>query len=416
MKQLGPAGFRGSANRSVGDHDIRITESDAPLGFLMGPIPAGRWTVVLSAGEILNDGVETGELTYHLEATARVGSPRGPRRDRPPAAAPAAAESPPRTGAPGWYRGDLHSHTVHSDGEITVPDRVRGAVQRGQDFLAITDHNTISHFRELDGWPDSITPIRGSEVSTFHGHMNCFGLREPIDWRDAARGSGAVRIVEQAHAQGAVISINHPSAFGDPWCGGCHWDFALVDYATIDAIEVWNGRWRIPESDNNGALAFWTDLLDAGFRPTAVSGTDSHSAEEDEYIALPMNHVYADDRSEGAVLDAIRGGRVFLSSGPILTFQARGTDGRNVVLPGDDIPAGGQLSLTADVTELDSPARLWFVTSGSRVLIGECEPSTTSLVHDGLVATTWWRLELRAGSAPNGDILALTNPVYVRAR
>ena len=351
-----------------------------------------------------------------LEATARVGSPRGPRRDRPPAAAPAAAESPPRTGAPGWYRGDLHSHTVHSDGEITVPDRVRGAVQRGQDFLAITDHNTISHFRELDGWPDSITPIRGSEVSTFHGHMNCFGLREPIDWRDAARGSGAVRIVEQAHAQGAVISINHPSAFGDPWCGGCHWDFALVDYATIDAIEVWNGRWRIPESDNNGALAFWTDLLDAGFRPTAVSGTDSHSAEEDEYIALPMNHVYADDRSEGAVLDAIRGGRVFLSSGPILTFQARGTDGRNVVLPGDDIPAGGQLSLTADVTELDSPARLWFVTSGSRVLIGECEPSTTSLVHDGLVATTWWRLELRAGSAPNGDILALTNPVYVRAR
>jgi hypothetical protein len=413
LSLFGPAGFRGSAPRSVGDQDIRITEWDAPPGFLVGPIPAGTWTLVLSAGEILNDGVETGELTYHLEAAARVGSPGDPHRDRRPPATPAAAAPRPPAGAPGWYRGDLHSHTVHSDGDITVPDRVRGAVERGQDFLAITDHNTVSHFRELDAWPDSITPIRGSEVTTFHGHMNCFGLREAIDWRDAARGSGAVRIVEQAHDQGALISINHPSAFGDPWCGGCHWDFALVDYATINAIEVWNGRWRMPESDNNGALAFWTDLLDAGFRPTAVSGTDSHSAEEDEYIALPMNHVYADDRSEASVLEGIRRGRVFLSSGPIVTFRARGSDGVDIVLPGDQIPADGRLSLGAEVAALDEPALLWYVTSGSRVPVGECGPATTRLVHDGLVARTWWRLELRRGSAPTGDLLALTNPVYV---
>ena len=65
------------------------------------------------------------------------------------------------------------------------------------------------------------------------------------------------------------------------------WDFALVDYSTIDAIEVWNGRWAIPETANDSALALWTDLLDAGFRPTAVSGTDSHSAEEDAYVIRP---------------------------------------------------------------------------------------------------------------------------------
>ncbi|MEP6638090.1 MAG: CehA/McbA family metallohydrolase, partial [Chloroflexota bacterium] len=291
-------------------------------------------------------------------------------------------------------------------------------VERGQDFLAITDHNTISHFREQGTWPDVITPIRGSEVTTFHGHMNCFGLAEAIDWRDAARGSGAAHIVEQAHRQNALISINHPSAFGDPWCGGCHWDFALVDFATIDAIEVWNGRWRIPESDNNGALAFWTDLLDAGFRPTAVSGTDSHSAEEDEYIALPMNYVYADDGSEGAVLEGIQRGRVFLSSGPILTFRACGSDGVDVVLPGERLPADGRLDLTVEVKNLEAPATLWFVTSGSRVTLGECGAPSTRLVRDGLIATKWWRLELRAGSAPTagvlrGDVLALTNPVYV---
>ena len=415
LSLFGPDGFRGTANRSEGDQDIRITETDAPPGFLVGPIPAGTWTIVLTTGEILNDGVESGELSYHLEATATTGGGGGTRSADPPAAMSSGVESRREAGrgGGGWFRGDLHAHTVHSDGDITVEDRVRGAVERGQDFLAITDHNTVSHFRELHRWPDRITPIRGSEVTTFHGHLNCFGLREVIDWRDVSRGSGAARIVEQAHAQGALISINHPSAFGDPWCSGCHWDFALVDYATIDAIEVWNGRWRMPESDNNGALAFWTDLLDAGFRPTAVSGTDSHSAEEDDYLALPMNHVHAADRTERSILEGIRRGRVVLSSGPSVSFRARGSDGVEVVLPGDEMPADGTLDLSVDIEGLGEPATLWFVTSGSVVRLGAFEPGGTSRVDERLVASGWWRLELRGGSGPSDDVLALTNPVYV---
>jgi hypothetical protein len=415
LSLFGPTGFRGSAMRSSPDQDITIGETEAPPGFLIGPIPPGTWSLVLSTGEILNDGLENGVLSYHLEASARIGGAPDVERMERGWAGPAAAEPRPPTGARGWYRGDLHSHTVHSDGNITVADRVRGAVERGQDFLAITDHNTVSHFRELDAWPADITPIRGSEVTTFHGHLNCFGLREIIDWRDAARGSGAAKIVDEAHRQGAIISINHPSGFGDPWCGGCHWDFALVDYAGIDAIEVWNGRWRIPESDNNGALAFWTDLLDAGFRPTAVSGTDSHSAEEDEYVALPLNHVYADDRGEASILDGIRRGRVFVSSGPIVSFRARGSDGVDVVLPGEQMSANGMLDLAVDVEQMEAPATLWFVTSGSTVQLGECGPGSSHLVHERLVARKWWRLELRTGSAANGDVLALTNPVYVAA-
>ena len=413
LSLFGPAGFRGSAMRSAPDQDITIGELDAPPGFLVGPIPPGTWSIVLTAGEILNDGVETGVLTYHLEASATIAG-RGDQtiaRHPPPAPSAAAAVSP--AGGPGWYRGDLHSHTVHSDGEITVSDRVRGAVERGQDFLAITDHNTVSHFREIDTWPEGITPIRGSEVTTFHGHMNCFGLREVIDWRDAARGSGAARIVQLAHDQGALISINHPSAFGDPWCGGCHWDFALVDYATIDAIEVWNGRWRMPESDNNGALALWTDLLDAGFRPTAVTGTDSHSAEDDDYIALPMNHVHAVDRSESAILEGIRRGRVVLSSGPGVSFRARGSNGIEIELPGERLPSDGRLDLRVDVERLEEPATLWYVTSGSTLALGTVDPGDAHLVRAGLVATRWWRLELRHGSAANGDVLVLTNPIYV---
>ncbi len=411
MSLFDPDGFRGTAAHRA--EEMRIGESIASPGFLAGPLPSGTWSIVISPSEILNDGTETGYLDYHVEASATLAAP-GTQRPAP-AKASVVANAPPKADGPRWYRGDLHSHTVHSDGEITVEDRVRGAVERGQDFLAITDHNTVSHHREQDHWPDTITPIRGSEVTTFNGHLNCFGLGEAIEWYDVTRGGGPARIVERAHRQGALISINHPSAFGNPWCSGCHWDYALVDYATIDAIEVWNGRWRMPESDNNGALALWTDLLDAGFRPTAVSGTDSHSAEEDEYIALPMNHVYADDRSEASILDGIRRGHVFLSSGPIVSFRARGSDGADVVLPGERLPADGTFDLTVDVGEVLAPATLWYATSGSVTPLGACRPGTTHLVIEGLVAKTWWRLDVREGDAPNGDVLALTNPVYVAA-
>jgi hypothetical protein len=128
-----------------------------------------------------------------------------------------------------------------------------------------------------------------------------------------------------------------------------------------------------------------------------------------------MNHVYADDRSEGAILDGIRRGRVVLSSGPILAFRARGSDGIDIDLPGEQLPADGTLDLTADVERLEEPATLWYVTSGSSVALGTCEPGDVHLVRGQLVAKSWWRLELRNGSAANGDVLALTNPVFVAA-
>jgi hypothetical protein len=414
LSLFGPEGFRGAALRSGGDQEITVGETAATPGCIAGPIRSGAWHVNVDTNEILNNGADSGVLTYHLEVMVRLDDAAATDRSAPGSSAAATDPRPPAAGAR-WYRGDLHSHTVHSDGIITVADRVRGAVERGQDFLAITDHNTISQHREQDHWPDVITPIRASEVTTFHGHLNCFGLAEAIDWRDDARGRGAAAIVEQAHRQNALISINHPNAFGDPWCSGCHWDFAQVDFATIDAIEVWNGRWAEPETDNNGALAFWTDLLDDGLRPTAVSGTDSHSAEEDAYPALPMNYVRAGDRGEASILDGIRRGRVFLSSGPIVTFLARGSDGVDIELPGEQLPADGTFDLTVDVEQVATPATVWYATSGSIIPLGDCGPGNARLVREALVAKKWWRLEVRKGAAANGDLLALVNPVYVTA-
>lgn len=62
---------------------------------------------------------------------------------------------------------DLHSHTVHSDGLLTVQELVTKALQRGFAGLAITDHDTTGHFEEVKQGFDGIEVIPGVEISCF---------------------------------------------------------------------------------------------------------------------------------------------------------------------------------------------------------------------------------------------------------
>ena len=412
MSVFDPGGFRGAAVRWRADQELVMGEMSATPGLLAGPILPGQWTIVVDAHEILNDGLTSGRLGFRLEAATRkagvgnAGNVKALGFDGLPP-----TRKPSREG-PRWYRGDLHSHTVHSDGNTTVADRARAAAQRGLDFMAITDHNTISHTRADDPWPEELSRIRGSEITTFHGHLNILGLGDWIDWRNERRGGGAAGILAQAARQKAVVVINHPNAYGNPACTGCHWDFARVDYSQIDAIEVWNGRWAAPENDNEGALALWTDLVQAGLHPTALSGIDSHSAEDDQVSGLPYTHVHAADPAEASILDAIRRGRVYLSSGPSLTFRARGSDGTEVSVPGDRLPTSGPFDLLVDIADLATRATLWFVADGTMKALDVLEPPGRNLQYTDLFAERWWRLELRQGGEPVGDLLLLTNPVH----
>ena len=63
-----------------------------------------------------------------------------------PGRTPAGATAPVRvTGrGRGWYRGDCHLHTVHSDGPRTLAELAALARATGLDFINSTEHNTSS--------------------------------------------------------------------------------------------------------------------------------------------------------------------------------------------------------------------------------------------------------------------------------
>ena len=145
-------GWSGSARRS-----LFIEESEATPGYIPGPLDAGEWNVFLGA-RILNSDV----MPYWVHVSVDSDSSAGVE-DRGGLKTPAyendRATSVPLPASdrekPGrWYRGDFHSHTIHSDGYSTIDEYAAHAKQRNLDFLAITDHNTWSHYPEIAERPE----------------------------------------------------------------------------------------------------------------------------------------------------------------------------------------------------------------------------------------------------------------------
>src|SRR5262249_59801831 len=113
---------------------------------------------------------------------------------RPPGPGPPARRArPPRRvlrARPGrrWLAGDLHTHTVHSDGALTVSELAALAAGRGLEFLAVTDHNTVSHHAELAAASRryGITLLPGQEATTDGGHAGALRDVGSIHLRDEA--------------------------------------------------------------------------------------------------------------------------------------------------------------------------------------------------------------------------------------
>ncbi|MDY7039230.1 MAG: CehA/McbA family metallohydrolase [Chloroflexota bacterium] len=310
-------GFRGWSGDAR--PEFIITTTEATPGYIAGPIQPGTWHVLLGLYQLQSDGCHV-----HVTVTLFPGRSTGEFGAVPP---PRVL----RTG-PAWYRGDLHCHTHHSEAQGTMADLVAAARTQGLDFLAVTEHNTVSHLPELaEHTTSDLLLIPGQEITTFHGHANAWGVRGWQEFRCwTVEQMHAVR--EAVHASGALFSVNHPKHEGPEW--------EYVVDLEADCVEAWQGpNWFW----NFQSLAYWDSLLRAGKRVVAVGGSDKHQGPFDgalsNYeIGTPTTWVWADELSERAILDGIRAGHVFISldpRGPRLELTAK-TDGQAVMM-GDEL-------------------------------------------------------------------------------
>lgn len=75
-----------------------------------------------------------------------------------------------------WFRGNLHTHTTNSDGDLP-PDVVTAWYRdAGYDFLALTDHDLLTHPDSVKHAAGEMLLIRGEELTSGHAHVNAFGI------------------------------------------------------------------------------------------------------------------------------------------------------------------------------------------------------------------------------------------------
>jgi DNA polymerase (family 10) len=132
-------------------------------------------------------------------------------------------------------RGDLHSHTIASDGHDTIQEMAIAARERGYEYLAITDHSASHGFgndvspeqlrrqielvRETNARVQGIELLAGSEVNILpDGSLDYDDdLLGELDWIVASVHT-SFGMSEQAMTQRMIAAIEHPlvDAIGHP--------------------------------------------------------------------------------------------------------------------------------------------------------------------------------------------------------
>ena len=402
------AGFRGWSGGARDGFVVSCTY--ATPGYLAGPIEPGAWAVALGPVVVSPWGMawrvhvrmEGGLPAYHADTEGR----------QPVAQGGSLMVLPPATVAGArWYRGDLHLHTVHSDGERHPGELVAAAYAGGLDFIVSTDHNTNAANRV---WPvcrtGSLLVIPGEEVTTRHGHWLAVGLSAHawVDWRYGPRDGVFPRFAAEVREAGGLVVAAHPAV---PLPGSA-WEFG---FAQVDALEVWNGRWNL---DDELSLRIWQRLLRQGRRVVAVGGSDSHG--KHQLVGSPQTAVHAGELSIPAIVDGLRRGRSYIvRSRDValeLTASCPSSGVADVAGPGQTLRVRPETAVTVTAVISGAPgtnaALITAAGCAGRATVGSARARLRWELN--AASARFARLEVRdAQRGRLGAMVALTNPVWL---
>ena len=277
-----------------------------------------------------------------------------------------------------WLKGNIHTHTVNSDGLCTTEEIALEYGRRGYDFVFLTDHDK----RVMPGLKIRKPLLIPAEEIDFNFkgysyHFVCLGLEKT--WESKSFHS-PMQLLDRAGREGVFVVQAHPY-----WCGlpshKCRYRRGL----TCPGMEVYNTAcdWEIAKGY---ATVHWDDLLDAGHHILGFAVDDTH---QNSHIAGGWIMVKAENRSSAAILTAIRNGNFYSSQGPeISSIKIRGREIKVACSPAMRINfianRSGGCSLRASAAKLEKA--VWDVPRG----------------------VAYVRVEIVSGSGK----IAWSNPVY----
>jgi hypothetical protein len=290
------------------------------------------------------------------------------------------------------------------DSTVTPEDRLLSLASAGIDFAIPTEHNVVGDYSPaiprmaLEG---QIAHVTGVEVTTYTPNLGHFGVfpypksAAPIPYRHTSNGAifGAARKGDPSR----VLVVHHPrlplglgyfqlNGF-DPRAGklpsGMRSDF--------DLLEVYSGYEATTRAKTEAVIVDWFALLNMGKRYAATGSSDSHKIQF-QWAGYPRTYaeVAIDQAGDtgapidtAAVVAAVKQGRGFVTSGPIVELEAGG------VHPGGELAVhGGHVSahLRVRAAPWVDVSRIQIVAGGATIFDTETEvrPTMTGKDHGTL--------------------------------
>jgi hypothetical protein len=214
-----------------------------------------------------------------------------------------------------WLRCALHAHTTNSDGDLPPALLAAHYARARYEVLAITDH-----WRRTEVPSGELLVVPGAEVNCLlpgelDGHVLAFGIdAEPMELAYERPDLGAA--VAWIRRHGGVAYLAHPS-----WTGAVMGELELPD--GLAGIEVYNAGCEL-EVARGISSVHWDEVLQTGRLCFGIAADDSHHPGFDSDFAWVW--LRAPERSQPAVLEALRTGCFYSSTGPLI-HDTRVVDG-----------------------------------------------------------------------------------------
>lgn len=318
------------------------------------------------------------------------------------------------------YVGNLHIHTVYSDGAASVRDIARYARQCGLEFIIINDHAHMTDAVHLEdeGFYQGLPVMMGLEIGVRYHHYLAFGLRSLI----RGRRLGPQAVIDQVTGQGGFGFLAHPFEKGMPFReGSIAYTWNDLSVAGYTGICLWNfsSRWkervksplhgllfllfkaRLLKGPSQKTLRLWDAVCQAR-RVVAIGGSDAHGALF-RWAGLnirPLPYRYAlssitvhillkeplSECFEGAkaqIYGAIKEGRLFVAHDRLAPARGFGFD--FYAKTGAQVGMGEEAPFDAGVFFVRSP-----------------ETAEIRLVKDGAMLKKWTAREVRFHASRRG--------------
>jgi hypothetical protein len=344
-------------------------------------------------------------------------------------------------------RGNLHMHTLLSDGTKAHREIARIADEAGLDFVVVTDHNVYK--QGLEGWVGNTMLLVGEEVHDSarepqSSHTLCFNIRQDV----AKHASDPQALIDAVAAQGGFTFLAHPferdvaDFLPEP---NISWrDWQVEGYA---GIELWNymSEFKSVIKSKADAVLFaytpalaisgpypetlqkWDELLRTR-QVSAFGGSDAHgtvyqlgplsrAVQPYDYLFRCVNtHLLVENSLTGtlehdraAVYEALREGHGFLGyekPGPIAGFAFWARSGGAEATMGETLSLRDQLELRV---QAPGQARLRLLRDGQPL----AETQDTQLTFIGHRPGVY-RVEAYRRYAGRERGWIFGNPIYVR--